>query len=161
MPSFDIVSQVDLQEVRNAVDQASRELAQRYDFRGTDSTVSHTDDSITVESDSEGRLEAANDVLKSKLLRRGIDLKSIAGGEPQQVGGGRSRSVWTLNQGISKDAAKDLTKQIRDLGLKVTAQVQGDQVRVQGKKRDDLQQVIAAMKELDFEVPLQYLNFRD
>ncbi|NND84237.1 MAG: YajQ family cyclic di-GMP-binding protein [Acidimicrobiia bacterium] len=161
MPSFDIVSQVDLQEVRNAVDQTARELSQRYDFRGTDSTVSHTDESITVESDSEGRLDAANDVLKSKLVRRNIDLKSIAGGEPQQVGGGRSRSVWTLNQGISKDAAKDLTKQIRDLGLKVTAQVQGDQVRVQGKKRDDLQQVIAAMKDLDFEVPLQYLNFRD
>ncbi len=161
MPSFDIVSQVDLQEVRNAVDQAARELTQRYDFRGTDSSVGHTDEAITVESDSEGRLEAANDVLKSKLIRRGIDLKSIAGGEPQQVGGGRSRSVWTLNQGISKDAAKDLTKQIRDLGLKVTAQVQGDQVRVQGKKRDDPQQVIAAMKDLDFEVPLQYINYRD
>ena len=161
MPSFDIVSQVDLQEVRNAVDQAARELSQRYDFRGTDSTVAHTDENITVESDSEGRLEAANDVLKGKLVRRGIDLRSIAGGEPQQVGGGRSRSVWSLNQGISKDAAKDLTKQIRDLGLKVTAQVQGDQVRVQGKKRDDLQQVIGAMKELDLEIPLQYINFRD
>jgi uncharacterized protein YajQ (UPF0234 family) len=120
MPSFDIVSQVDLQEVRNAVDQAARELSQRYDFRGTDSSVSHTEESITVESDSEGRLDAANDVLKSKLVRRGIDLRSIGGGEPQQVGGGRSRSEWILNQGISKDAAKDLTKQIRDLGLKVT-----------------------------------------
>lgn len=161
MPSFDVVSQVDLQEVRNAVDQASRELIQRYDFRGTDSKVTIGDDGITVESNSEGRLEAANDVLKSKLIRREIDLRSIGGGEPKQAGGGRHRSTWVLNQGISKEAAKDLTKIIRDTGLRVQAQVQGDQVRVQGKKRDDLQAVIAALKDLEFELPLQYINFRD
>jgi uncharacterized protein YajQ (UPF0234 family) len=161
MPSFDVVSQVDLQEVRNAVDQASRELVQRFDFRGTDSKVSLGDAGITVESDSEGRLDAANDVLKSKLIRRSIDLRSIGDGEAKQIGGGRYRSLWTLNQGISKEAAKELTKLIRDSGLKVQAQVQGDQVRIQGKKRDDLQAAIAELKELDFELPLQFINFRD
>ncbi len=161
MPSFDVVSQVDLQEVRNAVDQTSRELVQRYDFRGTDSKVSVGDDGITVESDSEGRLDAANDVLKSKLIRRGIDLRSIGGGEAKQIGGGRYKSTWGLNQGISKEAAKELTKIIRDTGLRVQAQVQGDQVRVQGKKRDDLQEAIAHLKDLQFELPLQFINFRD
>ncbi len=161
MPSFDVVSQVDLQEVRNAVDQASREFAQRYDFRGTGSTAVLGPEGITVESDSEGRLDAAHDVLISKLIRRGIDLRSVAVGEAKQVGGGRHRSVWLLNQGISKEAAKELTKLIRDTGLKVQAQVQGDQVRVQGKKRDDLQAAIAALKDTDFELPLQYINFRD
>ena len=161
MPSFDVVSQVDLQEVRNAVDQASRELVQRYDFRGTDSKVSLGDAGITVESDSEGRLDAANDVLKSKLIRRNIDLRSIGDGEAKQIGGGRYRSLWTLNEGISKEAAKELTKIVRDTGLKVQAQVQGDQVRIQGKKRDDLQAAIAELKELDFELPLQFINFRD
>ena len=161
MPSFDVVSQVDLQEVRNAVDQASRELVQRYDFRGTDSKVSLGDAGITVESDSEGRLDAANDVLKSKLIRRNIDLRSIGDGEAKQIGGGRYRSLWTLNEGISKEAAKELTKIVRDTGLKVQAQVQGDQVRIQGKKRDDLQAAIAELKELDFELPLQFINVRD
>lgn len=161
MPSFDVVSQVDLQEVRNAVDQTSRELVQRYDFRGTDSKVSLGDAGITVESDSEGRLDAANDVLKSKLIRRSIDLRSIGDGEAKQIGGGRYRSLWSLNQGISKEAAKELTKIIRDSGLKVQAQVQGDQVRIQGKKRDDLQAAIAELKDLDFELPLQFINFRD
>jgi uncharacterized protein YajQ (UPF0234 family) len=136
-------------------------LVQRYDFRGTDSKVSVGDDGITVESDSEGRLDAANDVLKSKLIRRGIDLRSSAGGEAKQIGGGRYKSIWGLNQGISKEAAKELTKIIRDTGLRVQAQVQGDQVRIQGKKRDDLQEAIAHLKDLEFELPLQYINFRD
>ncbi len=161
MPSFDVVSQVDLQEVRNAVDQASREFAQRYDFRGTDSTASLGPDGITVESDSEGRLEAANDVLASKLIRRGVDLRSLAGGAGAQVGRGRYRAVWTLNQGISQEAAKELATIVRATGLKVQAQVQGDQVRVQGKKRDDLQAVMAELKQAELALPLQFVNFRD
>ncbi len=161
MPSFDIVSQVDMQEVRNAVDQANREIVNRYDFKGTDSTIRLSDDGITVESSAEGRLDAAIDVLKGKLVRRSVSLKSIAGGEPKQIGGGRFQALFTLNEGIAQDAAKELSKQIRDMKLKVQVQIQGDQLRVQGKKRDDLQEVIAAVKALDFRLPLQYVNFRD
>ena len=161
MPSFDIVSQVDLQEVRNAVDQSSREIVNRYDFKGTDTSVRLTDDGIVVESSAEGRLDAAVDVLKGKLVRRNVSLKSIAGGEPTQIGGGRYQATFTLNEGIAQDAAKELSKHIRDLKLKVQVQIQGDQLRIQGKKRDDLQDVIAAIKEMDFRLPLQYVNFRD
>jgi uncharacterized protein YajQ (UPF0234 family) len=161
MPSFDIVSQVDMQEVRNAVDQASRELINRYDFKGTNTTVSLSDDGITVESSSEGRLDAAIDVLKGKLIKRQVSLKSISGGEPKEIGGGRYKAVFTLNEGISQDAAKELVKDIKEMKLKVQVQIQGDQVRVSGKKRDDLQEVITEVKGLDFRLPLQYINFRD
>lgn len=162
MPSFDVVSEVDKQELRNAVDQAARELSNRFDFRGTDSNVEISgDDLVVVESSAEGRLDAANQVLREKLIKRKIDPKAVSGGEPKQVGGGRFRSEWKLVQGIPQAEAKKLTKEIRDLGFKVQAQVQGEQIRIQGKKRDDLQSVIAHLKGLDFELPLQYLNFRD
>jgi uncharacterized protein YajQ (UPF0234 family) len=161
MPSFDIVSKVDLQEVRNAVDQASREIVNRFDFKGTDTTVDLTDDGIVVESSAEGRLDAAIDVLKGRLVKRQVSLKAIAGGEPKAVGGGRVRSVFTLNQGISQEAARELSKHIRDSKLKVQVQIQGDQLRVQGKKRDDLQDVIGLVKALEFRLPLQYVNYRD
>lgn len=151
-----------MQELRNAVDQASREFTNRFDFRGTETTVEISgEDSVVVESSADGRLEAANQVLREKLVKRGIDPKAISGGDPKQVGGGRYRSVWSLAQGIGQAEAKELTKAIRDSGLKVQAQVQGDQVRVQGKKRDDLQEVIQLLKGLDFKLPLQYINFRD
>jgi hypothetical protein len=161
MPSFDIVSQVDMQEVRNAVDQASRELINRYDFKGTNTTVNLADDGITVESASEGRLDAAIDVLKGKLIKRQVSLKSISGGEPKEIGGGRYKAIFTLNEGISQDAAKELVKDIKGMKLKIQVQIQGDQVRVSGKKRDDLQEVIAEVRALDFRLPLQYINFRD
>lgn len=161
MPTFDIVSQVDMQEVRNAVDQASREIVNRYDFKGTDTSVRLTDDGIVVESSAEGRLVAAVDVLRGRLVKRNVSLKSIAGGDPKQIGGGRYQATFTLNEGIAQDAAKELSKAIRDMDLKVQVQVQGDQLRIQGKKRDDLQDVIAAVKGLDFRLPLQYVNFRD
>lgn len=161
MPTFDIVSEVDQQEVRNAVDQAARELANRYDFRGTNSTVRITDDGIVVESSTDHRLEAAVDVLKEKLVRRQVSLKALGGGTPKEVGGGRYQAVFTLNQGIAQEAAKELSKAVRDSKLKVQVQIQGAQLRVQGKKRDDLQQVIALLKGLDYRLPLQYVNFRD
>ncbi|MBT8217022.1 MAG: YajQ family cyclic di-GMP-binding protein [Acidimicrobiia bacterium] len=161
MPTFDIVSEVDQQEVRNAVDQASRELVNRYDFRGTDSTIRHTDEEIVVESSTDNRLDAAIDVLKEKLVRRKVSLKALSGGEPRQVGGGRYQATFSLNQGIAQDAAKELSKTVRDSKLKVQVQIQGNQLRVQGKKRDDLQQVIALLKDLDYRLPLQYVNFRD
>ncbi len=161
MPSFDVVSKVDLQEVRNAVDQANREVGTRYDFKGTDSAVRLTDEGIVVESATEQRLDAAVDVLKTKLVKRGVSLKSVSGGDPQQVGGGRSRATFGLNQGIPQDAARELVKMIKDGKLKVQAAIQGDMVRVSGKKRDDLQTVIAMFKEADYRLPLQYVNFRD
>jgi uncharacterized protein YajQ (UPF0234 family) len=161
MPSFDIVSQVDMQEVRNAVDQASRELVNRYDFKGTNTTVTLSDEGITVESSAEGRLDAAIDVLKSKLIKRQVSLKSISGGEPKEIGGGRYKAVFTLNEGISQDAAKELVKDVKAMKLKVQVQIQGNQVRVSGKKRDDLQEVIVEVRGLDFRLPLQFINFRD
>ena len=161
MPSFDIVSQVDMQEVRNAVDQSMREVVNRYDFKGTDTLIEITDDGITVESSSDHRVEAAIDVLKGKLVKRKVSLKSISGGEIKPIGGARSRAVFALNQGISQDDAKQLSKMIRDMKMKVQAQIQGDQLRVQAKKRDDLQTVIVEVKALDFRVPLQFVNYRD
>lgn len=147
--------------MRNAVDQAARELANRYDFRGTDSTIRHAENEIVVESSTENRLDAAVDVLKEKLVRRKVSLKALSGGEPRQVGGGRYQASFSLNQGIEQDAAKELSKTVRDSKLKVQVQIQGNQLRVQGKKRDDLQQVIALLKDLDYRLPLQYVNFRD
>lgn len=161
MPSFDIVSQVDMQEVRNAVDQASRELVNRYDFKGTNTSVTLSEEGITVESSADGRLDAAVDVLKGKLVKRQVSLKSIAGGEPKEIGGGRYKAIFTLNEGIAQDAAKELVKDIKDMKLKVQVQIQGDQLRVSGKKRDDLQDVIAAIRGLEFRLPLQYINFRE
>ncbi|MCH8899333.1 MAG: YajQ family cyclic di-GMP-binding protein [Acidobacteria bacterium] len=161
MPSFDVVSQVDDQEVRNAVDQSMREIVNRYDFKGTNTTVALTDEGITVESASDQRVEAAIDVLKTKLVRRKVSLKSLAGGEIKPAAGGRSRAEYTLSHGISQDAARDLSKHIRDMGSKVQVQIQGDQLRVQGKKRDELQAVIAELKGLDYALPLQYVNYRD
>lgn len=150
-----------MQEVRNAVDQAMREIVNRYDFKGTDTSVTLSDDGIAIETDSEGRLMAASDVLKGKLVRRNVSTKAIAGGDPKPSAGGRVQTSFTLNTGIAQDAAKELSKTIRDAKLKVQVQIQGDQLRVQGKKRDDLQQVIALLKDLDYKLPLQYVNFRD
>ncbi len=161
MPSFDIVSQVDTQEVRNAVDQAMREVVNRYDFKGTDTKIALTEEGISIESASDHRVEAAIDVLKGKLVKRKVSLKSISGGEIKPASGGRARAEFTLNQGIAQDDAKELSKAIRDMKLKVQAQIQGDQLRVQAKKRDDLQTVIAEIKGLDFRVPLQFVNYRD
>lgn len=119
------------------------------------------DEGITVDADSEGRLDAAIDVLKGRLIRRNVSLKSTAGGESNQIGGGRFEAVFTLNQGIAQDAAKELVKDIKEMKLKVQVTIEGDQLRVSGKKRDGLQDVIAEIKGLDFRLPLQYVNFRD
>ena len=161
MPSFDIVSKVDMQEVRNAVDQAGREIANRYDFKGTGTTIALTDDGIVIESTAEGRLDAAVDVLQGRLVKRQVSLKAVSQGNVETVGGGKVRTTFTLNQGIAQDAAKELSKEIRDSKLKVQVQIQGDQLRVQGKKRDDLQAAIQLLKGLDYRLPLQYVNFRD
>lgn len=161
MPSFDVVSELDMQEVTNAIDQSNRETTTRFDFRGTDTSFELKDDTIVVESASEGRMDAAIDVLQTKFLKRGLSIKALSGGDVKPASGGRVRAVFDLVSGIPQDAAKELNKSIKDQKLKVQIQIQGDQLRVQGKKRDDLQDVIAHLKGLDFRVPLQFTNFRD
>jgi cyclic-di-GMP-binding protein len=162
MASFDVVSEVDQQEVRNAVDQASREISTRYDFKGTNSSIELDDTSIKLESSSEDRLDALRVVLEEKLVRRKVSLKVLDYGKVEEASGARARQAATLQAGISSEKAKELNKFIKGLGLKgVQSQTQGDQLRVIGKKRDDLQAVIQALKEGDFGVPLQFNNFRD
>jgi hypothetical protein len=162
MPTFDITSEVDLQEVRNSVDQAAREIGTRFDFKGTNSAVELGDGVINLHTSTEDRLTALRQVLEEKLVRRKVSLKALSYGKIEQAAGGTVRQVATLNAGISADKAKELNRFIKELGLKgVQSQAQGDQLRVNGKKRDDLQAVIAACKEHDFGIPLQFGNFRD
>lgn len=162
MPTFDVVSEVDQQEVRNAVDQASREVATRFDFKNTDSTIELTDNEIHMHSNTEDRLRALVQVLEEKLVRRQVSLKALDYGKVEEAAKGTVRQTAKLVAGISPDKAKEVNKAIKDLGLKgIQSQTQGDQVRVTGKKRDDLQAIIAALKEKDFGIPLQFQNFRD
>ena len=162
MPSFDVVSEVDQQEITNAVDQASRELATRFDFKGTDSAVELKENAIEIESASEERLKAATQVLEEKLVRRKVSLKALDYGKVEEASRGRARQTATLHVGINDEKAREIGKFIKGLGLKgVQHQVQGDQLRVTGKKRDDLQTAIAKLREKDFGVPLQFNNFRD
>jgi hypothetical protein len=162
MPTFDVVSEVDKQEVRNALDQAERELTTRYDFKGTGSSIEAHDLELTMRSSTEDRLRAVRQVLEEKLVKRGVSLKALEYGKLEEAAGGTVRQTAKLNAGISSDKARELNKFIKDLGLKgVQSQAQGDQLRVSGKKRDDLQDVIAKLREGDFGVPLQFTNFRD
>ena len=162
MPSFDVVSEIDQQEIRNAVDQASREAATRYDFKGTDTTIDLSDTEIKLHSASEDRLAALRQLLEEKLVKRKVSLKALDYQKVEEASGGTARQVVKLVAGISSDKAKALNKFIKEMKLKgVQSQVQGEQLRVTAKKRDDLQAAIAAMKEEDFGIPLQYSNFRD
>ena len=162
MPSFDVVSEVDAQEVRNAVDQASRELSTRFDFKGTNSSIELKDLEIEMRSSSEDRLTALRQMLEEKLVKRKVSLKALEYLKVEDAAGGTVRQVAKINAGISSEKAKAVNKAIKELGLKgIQSQTQGEQVRVTGKKRDDLQSVIAALREHDFGIPLQFSNFRD
>ena len=162
MASFDVVSKVDMQEIRNAVDQASREVANRYDFRNTGSAVELGEGAINMRSSTEDRLTAMRQVLEEKLVRRQVSLKAVHYGNVEEASGGTVRQTAALQAGISSDRARELNKFIKGLGIKgVQSQTQGDQLRVISKKRDDLQTVIAELKAGDFDVPLQFENFRD
>jgi len=162
MPTFDVVSEVDMQEVRNAVDQASREISTRFDFKGTGSSVELKETTIELATENDQRLKALTQVLEEKLVRRKVSLKVLGYGKVEEATKGTVRQVVTLNVGINQDKAKELGKFIKELGLKgVSHQIQGDQLRVNAKKRDDLQSVIQAMREHDFGIPLEYTNFRD
>src|SRR5690242_5931758 len=160
-PSFDIVSKADQQEVDNAFHQAEKELGTRFDFRGTGTSIAKSgDEGVTITSETEERVSAALDVFKEKLVKRNISLKSLEAGEPRQSG--KTYKIdCKIVEGIEPDKAKAISKKIRDAGPKgVQAQIQGDQVRVTGKKRDDLQAVIALLKAEDFGVALQFTNYR-
>jgi uncharacterized protein YajQ (UPF0234 family) len=162
VPTFDVVSEVDLQEVRNAVDQAQREVTTRFDFKDTGSTVELGDGEIRLHSSTPDRLKALVQVLEEKLVRREVPLKAMAYGEVEDAAKGTVRQTVKLSVGISDVKARELNKFIKDLKIKgASSQAQGDQVRVQSKKRDDLQAVIAALKGEDFGIPLQFKNFRD
>jgi uncharacterized protein YajQ (UPF0234 family) len=158
--SFDIVSQVSMPEVANAVDQARREIAQRFDFKNTGTMISQDDKLIEFRSETEDRLKAAVEVLKEKAVRREIPLKSLSYGSVQPAAKGTVRQSVHVNVGIDEDKAKELVKFIKQTGVKVQSQIQGDQLRVTGKKKDDLQSVIRAVREHDFGIPLQFVNMR-
>jgi hypothetical protein len=158
--SFDIVSTVDLQEVRNAVSQAEKEVANRYDLKKAGAELELTGEEMTAGAADEYSLDQALDVLKTKLVRRGVNLKSLRYGKIEPASGGRVRQKITLQQGIPIETSKKLVAEIKSRKLKVQAAIQGDTVRVSGKNRDDLQLVIAMLKELDLDVPLTFTNYR-
>lgn len=162
MASFDVVSEVDMQEVRNAVDQAAREISQRFDFKNTNSSVELGESEIKMASVSEDRLTALRQVLEEKFAKRKISMKVLDYGTVEQASGSSVRQSATLVEGISSEKAKELNKAIKALGVKgIQSSTQGDQLRVTGKKRDALQEVIAALKGTDYGLPLQFTNFRD
>ena len=161
MPSFDVVSKVDMQEVSNAVQQTRKEVGQRYDFKGSKTQIEQEKNVIRITSDNDFKVKAVVDVLQSKLVKRSVNLKSLEYGKIEPAAGGLARQVITIQQGLDTDAAREVVKIIKDSKIKVQAQVQEDQVRVTGKKRDDLQQVIQTLRAADFRRPLQFVNMRD
>ena len=160
MPSFDVVSEIDRHELTNAVDQANREVGTRYDFKGADAKFTLGEAAIELEAESEFQLQQMLDVLYKKMAKRGVDLGNLQPGEPE-TRGKRAHQTITIREGIDKELGRKIVKKIKDAKLKVQAAIQGDQVRVTGKKRDDLQTVIALLRKADLDLPLQFVNFRD
>ncbi len=161
MPSFDIVSRVDMAEMKNAVNGMLREIAQRYDFKGSRSTVELDDAVVTLTADDMVKLQQLQDLLKIYATRRGVNAMALAFANPQAAAGQTVRQTVTVRQGIDRDLARQLVKDIKGAKLKVQAAVQGDELRVTGKKRDDLQAAITHLKGLTIDQPLQYINFRE
>ncbi|MBI5043830.1 MAG: YajQ family cyclic di-GMP-binding protein [Nitrospirae bacterium] len=160
--SFDIVSKIDLQEVRNAVDQAMKEIKQRFDFKGSksDITLDDKEKAMILLSDDENKLKSVIDILQTKIIKRGISLKALTYEKIEQASGGTVRQKIKLQDGIPQEKAKEIIKIIKDAKLKVQSQIQGDQLRVTGKNRDDLQTVIALLKEKDLGIDMQFVNYR-
>jgi hypothetical protein len=161
VPSFDVVSQVDMQEVSNALQQTRKEVEQRYDFKGSKTEIEQEKNVVKITSDNDFKVKAVVDILHSKLVKRNINLKSLEYGKVETAGGGLARQLVTIQQGLDTDAAREVVKLIKETKIKVQAQVQDDQVRVTGKKRDELQAVIQALRAADFRRPLQFVNMRD
>ena len=162
MPSFDVVSEVDRQELKNAVDQAQRELANRFDFKNTDSSIEQKELVLTIRTSSEDRLRALKVLIEEKFVKRQISLRGLEWGKVEQASGESVRQIVTVTVGISSDKAREINKLIKEKGPKgVSGQTQGEQLRVSGKKRDDLQQTIAMLRAANLDLPLQFINFRD
>jgi cyclic-di-GMP-binding protein len=160
MPSFDIVSELNSQEVDNAINTARKELESRYDLKGTKSEIQWDKTVITLISNDEAKLNVVKDILQTKMHKRGIDLRALKFEKPEQVGGMMLKQKVTLVQGLDKEVAKDITKTIRDSKLKVQAQIQDEKIRVTGKNRDDLQECITVVRNSGIKVPLQFTNMR-
>jgi uncharacterized protein YajQ (UPF0234 family) len=162
MPSFDVVSEIDRQELRNAIDQAQRELANRFDFKNTNSEIEQNELILTLRTSSEDRLRALRVLLEERLVKRNVSLKGLEWGKVEAASGESVRQVVTVKVGVTSDKAREINKMIKEKGPKgVSSQTQGEQVRVTGKKRDDLQTVMALLKSSDLGIPLQFTNFRD
>lgn len=161
MPSFDVVSELDFNEVTNAVDQANREVGTRYDFKGSSASVEQQDKALLLHADSEFQLEQLSMIVYQKLAKRGIDIRAVDAGKIEAASGNKVRQLLTLKTGIGKELARDIVRRVKDSKIKVQAAIQGEQVRISGKKRDDLQEVIALLKAAELEQPLQFENFRD
>jgi uncharacterized protein YajQ (UPF0234 family) len=162
VPSFDVVSEVDRQELKNAVDQAQREIGQRYDFKNTNSSIEQNKLILTLRSVSEDRLRALKTVLEERLVKRGVSLRGLDWGKIEAATGDAVRQVMTVKVGISSDKAREINKLVKEKGPKgVSTQTQGDSIRVSSKKRDDLQTAIALLKSADLGIPLQFINFRE
>ena len=161
MPSFDVVSQVDMQEVANALQQTRKEVEQRYDFKGSKTEIEQEKNVVKITSDNDFKVKAVVDILQSKFVKRNINLKSLEYGKVESAAGGMARQLITIHQGLDTDAAREVVKLVKETKIKVQAQVQDDQVRVTGKKRDELQAVIQALRAADFRRPLQFVNMRD
>jgi uncharacterized protein YajQ (UPF0234 family) len=161
MPSFDIVSEVNQVELRNALDQTNKELSTRFDFKGSDARVEHKEKELTLYADNDFKLKQVTDVLLGKLARRGVDVRSLKFGNVEKIGGDKVKQVAALRIGIDSDLAKRIVKTVKDSKLKVQASIQGDAVRVSGAKKDELQNAIALVRKTVTEVPVQFGNFRD
>ena len=161
MPSFDIVSEVNTVEVRNAMDQANKEITNRFDFKGSDARVELADKSLTLFADDEFKLKQVTDILVGKLAKRGVDTRALESKDAEKISGNKVKQVVTVRTGIEQELAKKIQRTIKDSKLKVQASIQGDAVRVAGAKRDDLQAAIALVRKSVTDFPLQYQNFRD
>ncbi len=161
MPSFDIVSEVDKQEVRNAVDQTNKEVTNRFDFKGSDARVEQADYVLTVFADTDFQLDQVQDILSQKLSKRGVDVKCLDIGKPEGVSGNKVKRSVTVKTGVETELAKKIVKLVKDSKLKVQASIQGETVRVTGAKRDVLQETIALVRKSITDFPLQFQNFRD
>ena len=160
MPSFDVVSEIDQHELTNAIDQANREISNRFDFKGTDSKIELVDNNLTIISSSEFQVKQIHDILESKIVKRSIDIRCLEYGDIVE-NNKEARQTVAIKKGVDKELARKIVKMTKDSKLKTQAAIQGEQVRITGKKRDDLQQTISELKDAKFDLPLQYINFRD
>jgi len=160
MPSFDVVSEIDHHELKNALDQANREIGTRYDFKGSNARIEQTGNALSLEAESEFQIKQMTPILKEKMSKRGIDVDCLEFADIVEMNK-RARQSITIREGLDKDLARKMVKLIKDGKLKVQAAIQGDQLRINGKKRDDLQQVMAMLREAKLGIPLQFNNFRD